>query len=93
MTEQEKRLLREFAKARAWLDDVAGRDVRVTPSAYGQGGQAGFRPEYDDLWDLIVAFDTTLPAIHIAETNARVDARAGRMPGLGGNIADRDRCR
>jgi len=27
MTGQEKRLLREFAKARARLDDVAGRDV------------------------------------------------------------------
>ena len=92
MTGQEKRLLREFAKARARLDDAAGRDVRVTPSAYGQGGHAGFRPEYDELWDLIVAFDTALPAIHIAETNARVDARAGRMPGLGSNIA-RDPCR
>jgi hypothetical protein len=93
MTEQEERLLRTFPKAPAWLDDVAGRDVRVTPSACGQGGQAGFRPEYDDLWDLIVAFDTALPAIHIAETNARVDAREGRMPGLGGNIAARDPCR
>jgi hypothetical protein len=93
MTGQEKRLLRALAKAPAWLDDVTGRDVRVTPCACGQGGQAGFRPEYDDLWDLIVAFDTALPAIHIAETNARVDARAGRMPGLGGNIVDRDPCR
>ena len=93
MIGQEKRLLRTLAKARAWLDDVTGRDVRVIPCACGQGGQAGFQPEYDDPWDLIVALDTALPAIHIAETNARVDARAGRMPGLGGNIADRDRCR
>jgi hypothetical protein len=93
MTGQEKRLLRSLGTARACLDDVAGRDVRVTPCACGQGGQAGFQPEYDDLWDLIVAFDTALPAIHIAETIARVDARAGRMSGLGDNTAHRDPCR
>jgi hypothetical protein len=93
MTGQEKRLLRALGKARAWLDDVAGRDVRVTPCACGQGGQAGFQPEYDDPWDLIVAFDTALPVIHVAETIARVDARAGRIPGRGDNTADRDPCR
>jgi hypothetical protein len=93
MSGQEKRLLRALGTARAWLDDVAGRDVRVTPCACGQGGQAGFQPEYNGLWDLIVALDTALPAIHIAETIARVAARAGRMPGLGGNITARDPCR
>jgi hypothetical protein len=89
MTEQEKRLLRALTKARAWLDDVAQHDVRVTPCACGQGGQAGFQPEYDDLWDLIVTLDTALQALHIAETIARVDARARQVAPLDGEIADR----
>ena len=94
MTEHEKRLLRALTKARAWLDDVAQRDVRVTPCACGRGGgQAGFQPEYDDLWDLIVTLDTALQALHIAETIARVDARARQVPDLGSNTADRDPCR
>ena len=93
MTEHEKRLLRALTKARAWLDDVAQHDVRVTPCACGRGGQAGFQPEYDDLWDLIVTLDTALQALHIAETIARVDARARQVAALGGEIADRDPCR
>jgi hypothetical protein len=93
MTEQEKRLLRALTKARAWLDDVAQHDVQVTPCACGQGGQAGFQPEYDDLWDLIVTLDTALQALHIAETIARVDARARQVAALDGKIADRDPCR
>jgi hypothetical protein len=93
MTEHKKRLLQALTKARAWLNDVAQRDVRVTPCACGQGGQAGSQPECGDLWDLIVALDTALQAIHIAETIARVDAPAGRIRGLGGNMADRDPCR
>jgi hypothetical protein len=93
MTEQEKRLLRALTKARAWLDGVAQHDVRVTPCACGQGGQAGFQPEYDDLWDLIVTLDTALQALHIAETIARVDARARQVAALDGEIADRDPCR
>jgi hypothetical protein len=93
MTEHEKRLLRALTKARAWLDDVAQRDVRGTPCACGLGGQAGFQPEYDDLWDLIVTLDTALQALHIAETIARVDARARQVAALDGEIADRDPCR
>ena len=93
MTEHEKRLLRALTKARAWLDDVAQHDVRVTPCACGRGGQAGFQPEYDDLWDLIVTLDTALQALHIAETIARVDARARQVAALDGEIADRDPCR
>jgi hypothetical protein len=93
MTEQAKRLLRALTKARAWLDDVAQHDVRVIPCACGQGGQAGFQPEYDDLWDLIVTLDTALQALHIAETIARVDARARQVAALDGKIADRDPCR